>query len=82
MVQPDEFFLVAFFEEPEARTFALQAVTAAPELEHPAHAREGIGHDGAARRPLTSASTLTPPPCFLRDFDLARHRDGIVKDDP
>jgi hypothetical protein len=79
-VQPDELFLIAFFQKAQASAFALQRVIAALELQHRTDARKGIGHDGNDRpvaQPFDIRLDSQPPAVLLRNLHLARHGNGI-----
>jgi len=79
-MQPDELFLVPFFEQPQPGTLALQAVVAAFQFQHRGYARKGVGHDGndgAVAEPFDIGLDPDAPAAFPREPNLPRHRDGI-----
>lgn len=46
VMQPDELFLVAFFQQPQPRALAFYPVVLALEPCHGAHTGKRVGHDG------------------------------------
>lgn len=80
VMQPDQLFLVALFEQPQPRALALQAVIAAFEFQDRADAREGVGHDGddgPVAQSLDIGLDPHAPAVVPRNLHLARSGDGI-----